>query len=118
VSCGRGSPEDCDSPEYRARGSKPRATRLVTIAYATVTEARQERRRLLAAVMLTAGKPFPVVAWQLGHASSKITATVYEHLLDGALLDDALEAFDRPRIAHRIAQADELEAEEVENRLQ
>jgi integrase len=65
-----------------------------------------------------AGKPFPVVAWQLGHASSKITATVYEHLLDGALLDDALEAFDRPRIAHRIAQADELEAEEVENRLQ
>ena len=67
---------------------------------------------------LTAGKPFPVVAWQLGHASSKITATVYEHLLGGALLDDALEAFDRPRIAHRIAQADELEAEEVENRLQ
>jgi len=74
-----------------------------------------EHRHTAATIMLTAGKPLPVVARQLGHASSKITAAVYEHLLDDALLDDALEAFDLPRIAQRIAQADELERDEAAN---
>jgi hypothetical protein len=36
---------------------------------------------------------------------------VYEHLLDDALLDDALEPFERPRIA----QLKGLEAEEAAN---
>jgi integrase len=59
--------------------------------------------------MLTARKPLPVVARQLGHASSEITARVYGHLLDDALLDDALEAFEpRSRIcaAHCAASED------------
>jgi integrase len=62
-----------------------------------------EHRHTAATVMLTARKPLPVVARQLGHASSEITARVYEHLLDDALLDDALEAFERPRVARDVA---------------
>jgi integrase len=77
-----------------------------------------EHRHTAATRMLTGGKTLPVVARQLGHASSAITAAVYEHLLDDALLDDALEVFDCSRIARRIAQPDELEAEEAANRLE
>jgi integrase len=77
-----------------------------------------EHRHTAATIMLTAGKPLPVVARQLGHASSKITAEVYEHLLDDELLDDALEAFDRSRIAQRIARLNEPEAAEVANPLE
>ena len=68
-----------------------------------------EHRHTAATVMLTAGNPLPVVARQLGHASSEITARVYEHLLDDALLDDAVGCFDRSRIARSIAQPAELE---------
>jgi integrase len=77
-----------------------------------------EHRHTAATVMLTARKPLPVVARQLGHASSEITARVYEHLLDDALRDDALEAFDpRSRIAPRIAQPDAPEPKEAQGRI-
>ena len=64
-----------------------------------------EHRHTAATVMLTAHKALPVVARQLGHASSQITALVYEHLLDDALLDGALEAFEAPRVARTLPDA-------------
>jgi integrase len=52
-----------------------------------------ELRHTSASTMLVAGVPAPVVARQLGHASSQVTTSVYEHLLDDGLLDVALQAF-------------------------
>ena len=42
--------------------------------------------------MLTRGVSPVVVARQLGHASSAITTSVYEHLLEDALLDEAVRS--------------------------
>jgi integrase len=52
-------------------------------------------RHTAATVMLTEGTALPVVARQLGHADSRITAGTYEHLqlLDDGLLDVALSVF-------------------------
>jgi integrase len=75
-----------------------------------------ELRHTSATMMLTAGKSLPVVARQLGHASSQITAMVYEHLLDDALLDDALEAFseafESPHTPARTPAPDHLDSED------
>jgi hypothetical protein len=68
--------------------------------------------------MLTARKPLPVVARRLRHANSEITARVYEHLLDDALLDDALEAFEPcSRIARRTAQPAKTERDDAQTRI-
>ena len=76
-----------------------------------------EHRHTAATVMLTAGKPLPVVARQLGHASSEITARVYEHLLDDALLDDALAAFEGSRVARDVARDREQSGETAQTRM-
>ena len=52
-----------------------------------------ELRHTSASTMLVSGVPAAVVARQLGHASSQVTTSVYEHLLDDGLLDVALQAF-------------------------
>jgi hypothetical protein len=73
-----------------------------------------ELRYTAASLMLTVGVSPVVVARQLGHASSAITTSVYEHLLDDGLLDEAVSSVHvagsvagtielhpkRPRIAH------------------
>jgi integrase len=96
--------------------AKPDRARRPAKPHAKVTY--HELRHTAATIMLTASKPLPVVARQLGHASSKITAAVYEHLLDDALLDDALDAFESSSIARRIARSSELEVDEAANRVQ
>ena len=48
---------------------------------------------------------------------ARLAGNVLSHF-DDALLDDALEVFDLPRIARRIAQPGELEVEEAANRLE
>ena len=93
-------------PVKPGQRSKPRAR----VTY-------HELRHTAATMMLTAGKSLPVVARQLGHGSSQITATVYEHLLDDALLDDALEAFseafESPHTPARTPTPDHLDSEET-----
>jgi integrase len=61
-----------------------------------------ELRHTAATTMLTGGKAAAVVARQLGHASSQVTTTVYEHLLYDGLLDDALDVFSRPEVAQTL----------------
>ena len=59
-------------------------------------------------------KPEAAAARQLGHASSQVTTSAYEHQLDDGLLDDALTVFgDDPRIA----QGSEAEREQGANPL-
>jgi integrase len=77
-----------------------------------------ELRHTCATILLTASKPLPVVARQLGHASSKITAAVYEHLLEDSLLDDALDAFERSRISGRISEDPEPLDKKAADRLE
>jgi integrase len=110
------SPISNDTPLEVAQRVQVRAG--VTRAPARAKVTFHELRHTAATIMLTASKPLPVVARQLGHASSKITAQVYEHLLEDALLDDALDAFESSRIAGRIAGADALDANEVANALE
>jgi integrase len=60
-------------------------------------------RHTSATHMLCDGVPLPVVARQLGHADSRITAGTYEHLqlLDDGVLDVALDVFTRPTSASK-----------------
>ena len=69
-----------------------------------------ELRHTAATLMLTRGVSAVVVARQLGHASSAITTTVYEHLLEDTLLDEALRSV---RVAGAVAGAREQEGEEA-----
>jgi integrase len=78
-----------------------------------------ELRHTAATVMLTGGASATVVARQLGHADSRITTQVYEHLLHDGLLDEALTAFDRlPEVAGRVAGAIAPVGEEAANPLE
>src|SRR5262249_20311966 len=62
-----------------------------------------ELRHTAATMMLTGGKSAVLVARQLGHKDSRITTTVYEHLLDDGLLDDALDVFGDRKVAGEVA---------------
>jgi integrase len=72
-----------------------------------------ELRHTAASLMLTAGVSPVVVARQLGHASSAITTSVYEHLLDDGLLDEAVSSV---RVAGGVAVAIEHEPETAPDR--
>ena len=72
-----------------------------------------ELRHTAASLMLTAGVSPVVVARQLGHASSAITTSVYEHLLDDGLLDEAVSSV---RVAGGVAGAIEREPETARDR--
>jgi integrase len=69
-----------------------------------------ELRHTSATTMLNGGKAAAVVARQLGHASSAVTTSVYEHLLHDGLLDDALDVFAGSEVAQQVAQPSEAEA--------
>jgi len=62
-------------------------------------------RHSAASVMLSAGVPLPVVSAQLTHASPRITAQVYSHMV-GDDLDRAAAVFDRHEQAEAGAAAD------------
>lgn len=57
-------------------------------------------------MMLTRGVSPVVVARQLGHASSAVTTSVYEHLLEDGLLDEAVRCV---HVAGDVAGADAQE---------
>jgi integrase len=59
-------------------------------------------RRTSASLALRAGVPLPTVSGQLGHASTRITAQAYAHVLDDLQLDAYAAALDDTKVGEQV----------------